>query len=73
MSLSGTLSLYKTPGHEYPYFTSGDLTSPKAVVFIGGLFNGLLSPPYLVELSFALGKAGWRLSIFRFPRRHTEV
>lgn len=61
MSLSGTLSLYKTPGHEYPYFTSGDLTSPKAVVFIGGLFNGLLSPPYLVELSFALGKAGWRL------------
>ena len=61
MSLLGALSLYKTPGHEYPYFTSGELASVKAVIFIGGLFNGLMTPPYLSELSAALGKAGWKL------------
>jgi len=61
MSLSGSLSLYPTPNTKYPYFTSGDLTSSKAVVFIGGLFNGLMTPAYLLDLSSALEKAGWKL------------
>lgn len=61
MSLSGILSLYPTPTFQYPFFTSAYLTSPKAVIFIGGLTNGMMNPRYLVPLSSALDKAGWRL------------
>lgn len=64
MSLQGAISLYPTGSRKYPYFTSGDQSSSKAVIFIGGLFNGLMTPPYLVDLSAALEKAGWRLQVF---------
>ena len=66
MTLSGNLSLYPLPNASgesdtRPYFSSGDLTSDKAVVFIGGLYNGLGSVPYVKPLSEALGEAGWQV------------
>ncbi|KAL1409298.1 hypothetical protein Q8F55_003277 [Vanrija albida] len=64
MSLAGTLSLYPRPGSTWerrPFFTSGDESSSRAVVFIGGLFSGMLDAPFLPGLSHALGAAGWRL------------
>ena len=66
MSLSGTLSLYPLPGatgesDTRPYFTSGDLNSDKAVVFIGGLYNGIGSVPYVTPLSAALSQVGWKM------------
>ncbi|TXT04283.1 hypothetical protein VHUM_04170 [Vanrija humicola] len=64
MSLAGTLSLYPRPGSSWerrPYFSSGDENAARAVVFIGGLFSGMLDAPFLPRLSRALGDAGWRL------------
>jgi hypothetical protein len=62
MSLQGVLSKYPLSSHKhFPYFTSGDLESKNAVVFIGGLTNGLMDPGYLVPLSAALSGAGWQL------------
>lgn len=46
---------------QYPYFTSGAEGSDKAVVFVGGLTNGLGAVPYTPKLSEELGKAGWKL------------
>jgi hypothetical protein len=63
-SLHGVLSLYPLPNSTWqqrPYFTSGDLASDKAVVFIGGLYSGLFDTPFLVPLSNALTEAKWRL------------
>lgn len=62
--LAGTLSLYPLPKSAWarrPYFTSGDDSAARAVVFIGGLHAGLLDAPFLVPLSHALGASGWRL------------
>jgi hypothetical protein len=66
MSLTGSLSLYPLPNASgecdtRPYFSSGDLTSDKAVVFIGGLYNGLGSVPYVKPLSSTLGQVGWQV------------
>jgi len=64
MSLAGVLSRYPLPNSDWqqrPYFTSGDLSSDRAVVFIGGLYGGLLDAAYLVPLSDALKDAKWRL------------
>lgn len=47
----------------YPYFTSGAEVSDKAVIFVGGLTNGLGAVPYTTKLSEELGKAGWKLSV----------
>jgi hypothetical protein len=68
MPLAGTLSLYPLPmsptdekPDELPYFTSGDLSSDKALVFIGGLTSGLGSVEFVPALSGALEKQGWRV------------
>lgn len=67
MSLQGVLSQYPLPADKdgdvskRPYFTSGDLDSDRAVVFIGGLYNGLMEPHYVVTLSNGLKEARWRL------------
>lgn len=64
MGLKGELDTFTTPdGLLYPYFTSGDLSSRRALVFIGGLTNGLGGVPYLPKLSAALGNAGWKLYV----------
>ncbi|ORY26999.1 hypothetical protein BCR39DRAFT_578327 [Naematelia encephala] len=60
-ALSGELSTFSTGSRTYPYFTSGDLQSHQAVVFIGGLYCGFLDPAYLIKLSEALGHIGWKL------------
>lgn len=46
---------------QYPYFNSGAEGSDKAVIFVGGLTNGLAGVPYTSKLSDELGKAGWKL------------
>jgi hypothetical protein len=46
---------------KYPYFTSGDLDSEKAVIFLGGLTNGMGAVPFVHKLSEELKVAGWRL------------
>lgn len=46
---------------QYPYLTSGAEGSDKAVIFVGGLTNGLAGVPYTTKLSDELGKAGWKL------------
>jgi hypothetical protein len=61
MSLSGQLSTYPTGSRQYPYFHSGELSSAKAVVFLGGLTNGMMLPGYVVGLSGALARIGWGL------------
>jgi hypothetical protein len=62
MPLAGILDTFPAPnGRKYPFFTSGQLESTKAVIFIGGLFNGMGDVPYLPALSGALGAAGWKL------------
>jgi hypothetical protein len=48
---------------KYPYFTSGDLDSKKAVIFLGGLTNGMGAVPYIHKLSDELKLAGWRLYV----------
>ena len=48
---------------KYPYFTSGDLDSEKAVIFLGGLTNGMGAVPYVHKLSEELKGAGWRLYV----------
>jgi predicted alpha/beta-fold hydrolase len=50
---------------KYPYFTSGDLDSEKAVIFLGGLTNGMGAVPYVHKLSEELKGAGWRLYVTR--------
>lgn len=63
-SLPGTLSLYPLPDSAWqqrPFFSSGDLASDRAVLFIGGLYAGLFDTPFLTRLSDALGAAHWRL------------
>ncbi|KAK4688240.1 hypothetical protein P7C73_g1865, partial [Tremellales sp. Uapishka_1] len=69
MSLKGELSTFTVTsspaglfGHpQYPIFTSGDLSSKHAVIFIGGLFNGPGGVSYVGKLSEALETAGWKL------------
>jgi hypothetical protein len=62
MPIPGALDVFSTPdGRPYPFFTSGDAASTRAVIFIGGLFNGLGDVPYLPALSAALSSAGWKL------------
>nr|XP_031861988.1 uncharacterized protein CI109_002401 [Kwoniella shandongensis]KAA5529060.1 hypothetical protein CI109_002401 [Kwoniella shandongensis] len=61
-SLNGVLSTFKCGQYTYPIFTSGDLNATRAVIFIGGLTNGLGGVPYSYALSEALGKAGWKFS-----------
>lgn len=51
---------------QYPYFTSGPQESEKAVVFLGGLTNGVGGVPYTTKLSEELGKAGWKLLVISF-------
>lgn len=68
MSLIGELSTYPISSKaksivavsKLPFFTSGDRSSNRAVIFIGGLWNGLMDPSYVVKLSSELEKAGWR-------------
>lgn len=60
MALQGTLSHFAVRDSiRYPYFSTG--TSDRAVIFIGGLFNGLGDVPYLPALASALSSAGWKL------------
>ncbi|WVW81194.1 hypothetical protein I302_103185 [Kwoniella bestiolae CBS 10118] len=66
MSLSGTLTVLDIGLYKYPIFTSGDLTSNRALVFIGGLTNGLGAVPFTYPLSEALGKAGWKFVQFHW-------
>ncbi|WWC90278.1 uncharacterized protein L201_005211 [Kwoniella dendrophila CBS 6074] len=66
MSLSGTLTTFEAGPYKYPIFTSGDLNSDKAVVFIGGLTNGLGAVPFSYSLSEALDKAGWKFIQFHW-------
>jgi len=54
---------------KYPYFTSGDLDSEKAVIFLGGLTNGMGAVPYVHKLSKELKVAGWRLYELLAERR----
>lgn len=61
MSVQGQLTTIPCGPFFYPVFTSGDLTANRAVVFIGGLTNGLGAVPFTYPLSDALGKAGWKL------------
>lgn len=61
MSLQGQLITIPCGPFFYPVFTSGDLAATRAVVFIGGLTNGLGAVPFTYPLSDALGKAGWKL------------
>lgn len=66
MSLQGTLALFPVRDSiRYPYFSTG--TSDKVVVFIGGLFDGLGSVPYLPALAEALNRAGWKLYVCEWP------
>lgn len=59
---TGQLGHFSThEGKTYPYFASGDVASDKAVIFIGGLYNGMGDVPYTVALGEALGEAGWKL------------
>lgn len=60
-TLSGQLSIYATGSRHYPYFHSGDLSSVKVVVFVGGLTCGMMLPTYVVGLSGALQGIGWGL------------
>ncbi|KLT39701.1 DUF1749-domain-containing protein [Cutaneotrichosporon oleaginosum] len=60
--LAGHLGHFSThEGKTYPYFVTGDASSDKAVIFIGGLYNGLGDVPYTRALGEALGNAGWKL------------
>ncbi|KAL1405355.1 hypothetical protein Q8F55_008986 [Vanrija albida] len=62
--LTGQLGVYAaqaSPYRTYPYFVSGDLAATRAVVFIGGLSNGLGGVPYAPRLSAELAKNGWKL------------
>lgn len=61
--LAGQMALYKTGNSQYPYFTSGDLSSTKAVVLIGGLTAGLGGVPYNARLSEALKDIEWKLYV----------
>ncbi|WWD22625.1 hypothetical protein CI109_107118 [Kwoniella shandongensis] len=65
-SLNGVLSTFKCGQYTYPIFTSGDLNATRAVIFIGGLTNGLGGVPYSYALSEALGKAGWKFVQFHW-------
>lgn len=61
-TIKGELGIFPvSPDRKHPYFISGDLSSTKALIFIGGLFNGMSDVPYLPALSEALGTAGWKL------------
>jgi hypothetical protein len=60
-SLAGELSFYKVASGRKPFFKSGDLTSKKVLVFVGGLTDGLGSVAYAPKLSEAMGEAGWTL------------
>ncbi|BEI83793.1 hypothetical protein CcaverHIS002_0403970 [Cutaneotrichosporon cavernicola] len=64
--LAGHLGHFSThEGKTYPYFVSGP-HSDKAVIFIGGLYNGLGDVPYTHALADALAKAGWKLVQFHW-------
>ena len=56
MSTEGTLYLYRKRLSAFEF--SSDAKTKCAVVFIGGLTDGLLSAPYLLPLSEALKKSG---------------
>ncbi|WVQ72182.1 hypothetical protein IAR50_001727 [Cryptococcus sp. DSM 104548] len=66
MSLQGELTTFPCSNFIYPIFTSGDLTSDRAVLFIGGLTNGIGGVPFTYPLSEALNGAGWRLVQFHW-------
>jgi hypothetical protein len=57
---------------KYPYFTSGDLDSEKAVIFLGGLTNGMGAVPYVHKLSEELKGAGWNLYVTRVRAKLTS-
>lgn len=59
--MNGQLALYRTGQHRYPYFTSGDVTSSKAIILIGGLTAGMCMVPYSTRLSETLKSIGWKL------------
>ena len=61
--MAGELALYRTGQSRYPYFTSGDLSSKKAIVLIGGLTAGLGMVPYASKLTETLQGAGWKLYV----------
>ncbi|WVR03042.1 hypothetical protein IAU60_000031 [Kwoniella sp. DSM 27419] len=65
-SLAGVLSTFQVGSYKYPIFTSGDLDASRAVVFIGGLTNGLGAVPFPYTLSDALDKVGWKLVQFHW-------
>ncbi|WVQ94387.1 hypothetical protein IAU59_001466 [Kwoniella sp. CBS 9459] len=60
-SLQGVLSTFQAGQYKYPFFTSGDIESDRAVVFVGGLTNGIASVPFTYSLSDSLAKAKWKL------------
>ncbi|TYJ53808.1 hypothetical protein B9479_005569 [Cryptococcus floricola] len=63
MSLQGELTTFTCNNFIYPIFTSGDLASERAVLFIGGLTNGIGGVAFTYPLSAALKGAGWRLQV----------
>ncbi|GMK58736.1 hypothetical protein CspeluHIS016_0601780 [Cutaneotrichosporon spelunceum] len=64
--LAGHIGHFSThEGKTLPYVVSGP-HSPKAVIFIGGLYNGLGDVPYTHALSDALSRAGWKLVQFHW-------
>ncbi|OCF34557.1 dolichol-phosphate mannosyltransferase [Kwoniella heveanensis BCC8398] len=60
-SLNGVISIFQTGQYKYPFFTSGDLESDRAVVFVGGLTNGMAAVPFTYSLSESIKQAGWKL------------
>ncbi|WVN87622.1 uncharacterized protein L203_102805 [Cryptococcus depauperatus CBS 7841] len=66
MSLSGVLTTFSCGSYTYPIFTSGDLTAERAVVFIGGLTNGIGAVPFTYPLEGALKTAGWKFIQFHW-------
>ncbi|WVF66774.1 hypothetical protein IAT40_001516 [Kwoniella sp. CBS 6097] len=60
-SLTGVLSTFQAGQYKFPFFTSGDVQADRAIVFVGGLTNGLASVPFTYALSESLAKAKWKL------------
>lgn len=63
-SVAGELSFYDaSPSSRKPFFKSGDFSSKKALILIGGLTDGIGSVSYAPTLSRAVGEAGWMLYV----------
>ncbi|EIW73056.1 hypothetical protein TREMEDRAFT_56114 [Tremella mesenterica DSM 1558] len=70
-TLSSVISTRGPFGNEtLPIFASGDLDSKKAILFIGGLGNGLGDVPFTYALSVALGRIGWKLVQMHWSSAH---